>query len=453
MTEQRKQRLKRQLQESRYRLDQLDAAFAAPLRKMLFAATKDVKRISTNGSCIYFDPDWLQKLGHTELDFILSHQLMHIALGHIDRPKYYSGDRFHLACDIVANSHLELLGWNYDLLPHIGRIFHETFFPAQPGRLLTAQEALHCVPFDPAAMEPGARNNYMIDAESWWDRKQDRGENCVIVLCPGDEDPEDLPRGERTAGGGHCFVKKEFFRKDGMRITKNELPENNQAPASGSWDQCAANELRILRSAVRKDAGTGFEEASEERLWQRTDPADLDWRKLLDSFIQEEVCDYSFTPPDRRFLDSGFFLPDCGMLTENPKKVLFMADTSGSVDTVMLSAVYGEICSALTQFNGGLAGILGFFDMQVYPPVPFSNIGDLLQIRPRGGGTSFHCVFDYIRRNMSDDPPVNIVIFTDGQAEFPDESAAGNIPVLWLFSDRRVVPPWGKYAYVGSAGK
>ena len=86
MTEQRKRRLKRQLQESRYRLNKLNEEFAAPLKEMLYVATKDVKRISTNGACIYFDPDWLQKLGHTEMDFILSHQLMHIALGHIDRP-------------------------------------------------------------------------------------------------------------------------------------------------------------------------------------------------------------------------------------------------------------------------------------------------------------------------------------------------------------------------------
>lgn len=35
-----------------------------------------------------------------------------------------------------------------------------------------------------------------------------------------------------------------------------------------------------------------------------------DWRKILNDFIQEEIVDYSFTPPDRRFDDSPFFLPD-----------------------------------------------------------------------------------------------------------------------------------------------
>ena len=97
----------------------------------------------------------------------------------------------------------------------------------------------------------------------------------------------------------------------------------------------------------------------------------------------------------------------------------------------------------------GLVGTLGFFDMRVYTPISFVNIGELLQIKPRGGGgTDFNCIFNYIRKNLTNDPPVDIVIFTDGQADFPNEAVANNIPVLWLFSDRSVVPPWGKYAYV-----
>ena len=87
--------------------------------------------------------------------------------------------------------------------------------------------------------------------------------------------------------------------------------------------------------------------------------------------------------------------------------------------------------------------------MKVYPPVRFSDLEDLLQIKPRGGGgTDFRCIFEYIRRDLSVAPPADIVIFTDGKAEFPEEAAAGNIPVLWLFSGKGVVPPWGKFAYV-----
>ena len=198
-----------------------------------------------------------------------------------------------------------------------------------------------------------------------------------------------------------------------------------------------------------RSAEAGIEEEFVERIWQKTNSSKLDWRKLLNSFTREDVCDYSFTPPDRRLQDSDFFLPDYNVLAEKPKEVLFLVDTSGSIDDDMLSTVYGEICHALTQFNGGLVGVLGFFDTQVYTPVYFSDISNLLQIIPQGGGgTSFYCAFDYIKKNMASNPPANIVIFTDGQAEFPNETAADNIPVLWLFSSKHITAPWGKFAYI-----
>ena len=69
-----------------------------------------------------------------------------------------------------------------------------------------------------------------------------------------------------------------------------------------------------------------------------------------------------------------------------------------------------------------------------------------------GGGTNFHCVFDFIRENRMDEPPTNVVIFTDGRGEDPQEPAMDNVPVLWLLSNKSASPPWGKYAYVGWTG-
>ncbi len=101
------------------------------------------------------------------------------------------------------------------------------------GRSLTAQEALDCVPFDPATMEPGVRRNYMIDAESWWDKKKDRGENGTIVLSPGEEDPEDLIDDEDTTGGKHFFVRREQFKQE-EKVVINEEQSNSDKGKSNS---------------------------------------------------------------------------------------------------------------------------------------------------------------------------------------------------------------------------
>ena len=47
-----------------------------------------------------------------------------------------------------------------------------------------------------------------------------------------------------------------------------------------------------------------------QRLLKQMESGQIDWREVLNNFIQEEITDYSFTPPDRRFDDLDFFLPD-----------------------------------------------------------------------------------------------------------------------------------------------
>ena len=63
-----------------------------------------------------------------------------------------------------------------------------------------------------------------------------------------------------------------------------------------------------------------------------------------------------------------------------------------------------------------------------------------------GGGTDFCCLFSFL--DSSDIMPASIVIFTDGQGDFPDEQAANNVPVLWLLSREEVKVPWGHCAYL-----
>ena len=192
MTEQKKLQLKRMLQEARLHLLHRDYALAEPLLELRYVAVSGMDRISTNGKCIYFDPQWLQKLHPYPLRFILSHQLMHIRLEHLDRPDFYQGDRWHLACDIIANSRLRELGWTDDKLPGIGRIYHETFFPRTEGALLSPAEAFHQTPFDPSCEPAARRRKYMVDSDCFWTVADPCGKLGIVVLSPEDKDPDDL---------------------------------------------------------------------------------------------------------------------------------------------------------------------------------------------------------------------------------------------------------------------
>ena len=74
----------------------------------------------------------------------------------------------------MVNSTLGFLGWWYEKLPGIGKIFTQTFYPQVEGSEISAQEAFTYVPFDPVTSKN--RNRYMIDSEVYWDRKNDCGD-------------------------------------------------------------------------------------------------------------------------------------------------------------------------------------------------------------------------------------------------------------------------------------
>ena len=176
----------------------------------------------------------------------------------------------------------------------------------------------------------------------------------------------------------------------------------------------------------------------------------LDWRVYLQSFIQENIIDYSFCPPDRRFSDGDFILPSFSEPDEEIKDILFMVDVSGSMSDKDIITCFSEIQSAITQFNGKLQGKVGFFDAKVQGVEDFDGETDIRDIKPKGrGGTDFKEVFNYIGNEMKNNLPVSIIILSDGYCDFPNEEDALGIPVLWVINNEEVTPPWGNVTRIG----
>ena len=450
MTEQRIRILRRKLQEARYAAICRNPDFASLLLEMRYFADKDVVRMSTNGSCIFVNPNWLQGISISSLEFMLAHQQMHIRLGHIDRSRLFAGERFHLACDIVANSHLRDLGYTEEQLPGVGKIYHETFYPITEGKALTAEQAFRRVPFDPASLKDKKAVRYLIDSESFWGRTEAEGESGLLLLSPEDKDPDDL-RLDAVLHSTEKPREKGRLKRHPEEIKGNPGAEtdgsvNREKPGTGpGGDEQKAN-LHKLRRLKAQDEQTEAMEM-QERFWLRPNDPRIDWRRLLDSFLQEQLSDYSFLPPDRRLDGSDFYLPDFNETEWSPQLIVFAVDTSGSVDEGTLSRVFSEICGAVEQLDGKLSGCLLFFDTRVYTPIPFTDVRELENMIPvGGGGTDLSCPFRYLA--FSEMKPANLVIFTDGQGTFPDERAAGDMPVLWLLTREDVQVPWGRCAWL-----
>ena len=213
---------------------------------------------------------------------------------------------------------------------------------------------------------------------------------------------------------------------------------------SDLWKQRVAEAAEAAKTFEGGSKNAGNIPAGIERMIYDLTHPKLNWRQVLCDFISEEITDYSFFPPDRRFSDSDFFLPDLNEKDDRAENILFMVDTSGSMSDKMIAEIYSELKGAIDQFGGKLSGWLGFFDWVVYEPIPFDSVNDLLAIRPKGGGgTNFDAIFEYVSKQQEMEEIAAIVILTDGYCSFPEESAANGIPVLWIINSD-ITAPWGQ---------
>jgi len=413
----------KRLQMARLSLMKKQPFYAVLLLHMNFGLDVNDDTAYTDGNTIYFAPGFINALSDGELEFVLMHEVLHVALNHCGRkPDEYDLDAWNRACDIVVNSNI---CYSFDNDPSVITLqeFGESMHKAPNGKdgYLFSAEELYGV----LQAHPVKKSNRKVVGQSASGR------------CDGGFDSHShWGNNKKNTGLGDSSENKEMLSNEMQQVWLQRMMEatqlaqhfsnNNSSKSCGKIPLCADRILKELLSPQ------------------------TDWRTVLDNFIQEEITDYSFNPPDRRFQDSSFILPDFNETEDSVKDVLFMIDTSASMSDQMITQAYSEIKGALAQFNGHLSGWLGFFDAAVVEPKEFSDENEFEIIKPKGGGgTNFKCIFDFVQQHLNIGlNPSSIIILTDGYAPFPNESDAMGIPVLWIINNEKVTPPWGKVARI-----
>ncbi len=429
MTEQRIRRLRRILTDSRSRLMVTYPFFAMMLMYLRYVADKRVRRMTTNGICVYFNPDFLDRLRWDEVDFLLCHQIMHLVNGDIWRAHGAYPETFHYACDILVNQALFAMRIGEKRFPHIGEPSAHVHYGSAKGDSDTPEAIVSRLLFRIEAFEPRAQSTFLCDSTEYWDQPEDVGLGGILILDFAAEHwLSEIPEEERSDDG-------EIHDK-GVAAAKQRRGDNRNL-----WQVRAMKVQKAMPKPVGKRPGYGTE--AMERLLRTAKPR-LDWKKLLQHFLQEETKDYTFTPPDRR-IEGDFFLPDFHVQEGERKTILFMVDTSGSLTLQMLSEAYAEMLGAVEQAEGALVGKVGFFDTCVHKVEDFTTVEELCRIRPvGGGGTDFFSVFECLEEQLAVCRPSCLVILTDGYAEYPAAEAACGVPVLWILNNERAQPPFGR---------
>lgn len=444
LTKEKTRELALKLQQSRLRLLENQPFYGLLLLHLKFSLDINAGTAYTDGERIAFQPEFLDSLSSSEVDFILMHEILHTALGHVWRGKDYEDhDVFNYATDIVVNSNiLYSNGMNLDTIT-----------------VESQGESMHNLPDGREGYNFSAEEIYPIIYE-WHQKKNPKYEDLTSKRKIKGK-PQIPPKNKGLITEIHDGEPWDNHDKwDNGGEGNGSMDELSQSSSNGDdqrqlWLKRMVDATDLI-CTMQANIGNGSKSrgtipAFMEAILKELRESQLDWRTILQNFIQEDITDYSFTPPDRRF-DGDFFLPDFNEKEDSVKNILFMIDTSGSMSDDMIADAFSEIKGAIDQFNGKLAGQLGFFDCKVYDPIPFEDVDELLKIKPMGrGGTDFDIIFDYIDNNM-DEPPASIIILTDGYAPIPNESRANGIPVLWLLNNEDVEPEWGKIARIKTRG-
>ena len=357
----------------------------------------------TDGVNIGFCPEFLNSLTEGELQFVLMHEILHKALNHCGR-KITGMDNtlYNIACDIVVNS-IILYSFNND----VSKI-----------TLSKYGEARH--------LTPKNKEGYLYSVNEVYYMLVDEAQ---IAFSGGENDEND----ENANFDDHSY-----WQNDGDKENEDEMKEL----------LISAKELNDNLKTASENAGSDLPQELEKQIDKYLKPQ-TNWREVLNNFLQFQIADYSFSPPDRRFQESPFLLPDFNEPQDEIKNVWFCVDTSGSIDEKELLMSMSEIVGAIGQFEGHLSAYISFFDTSISEPKPFTSIKEFANVKPSGGGgTSFDVIFDSLKNFFKSELPSLIIILSDGYALFPSVRKTLGIPVLWLINNEEIDPPWGKVARI-----
>ena len=467
----------KRLQNARLSLMAKQPFYALLLMNMKFALDLSCETAYTDGNRVAFNPDFMEQIDDEELEFVLMHEVLHAALAHPFRHQSdYQQKEFDYACDIIVNSNI-LYSFGMDkskiTLKKYGESMH--LLPnGEEGYKYSVEEAykmlLAVTSKSNKQNGKGKKSNEKNQAQGG-NNTQSGGSETVNGEGSGEKGGSGTGKGSSRPSLEDLIAsirkRNDSIRENLEKNSGEESSDDGNGTGTESFDEHSFWEgdddmgsqrdawmnrmveaTDIIASMEKSSKSRGTIPAGVERIINEIKNPILDWRTVLNDFVQEDICDYSFAPPDKRMEDSPFFLPDFNEKDESAKNLLFMIDTSASMSNEAITDCYSEIYGAIQQFNGKLTGKLGFFDAVVVEPVPFEDEDEFKIIRPKGGGgTSFHVIFDYVKAKMMDDPPVSIIILTDGYAPYPDEADAMDIPVLWIINNKEAkAPSWGKVA-------
>lgn len=361
--------------------------------------------MATDGENIFYDPGFVVNLPPQHLMGVLAHEVLHNVLKHHTRREGRDPQQWNIACDLAINPLLTEAGFQLPstaLKP--GYAPYDQFPSGESADFYYARIQQDQPPPPP----PPQQGDQQQEGQG---EGQGQGE--------GEGEGEGEGQGNPDPGG--CGAVRD--PQDSSEATAKQSEAN--------WSVAVAQAAQAAQSVGQLSAGLA-------RLVQEVLAPKVDWKAVLREFVTRYArSDYSMSPPNRRFVWQGLYLP--GMRSEELGELVVAIDTSGSVDDAMLQLFGSEVQGILDSYDCELTIL--YADCHVCHVDTWRSSDGPLKLEHHGGGGTDHApVFEWILKNKPD--TTCVVCLTDLYTNFP---ADPGIPTLWtVVGGNASEPPFGQ---------
>ena len=235
---------------------------------------------------------------------------------------------------------------------------------------------------------------------------------------PGEDGASDAPPSHDPSGTGEVMDADARARDGG---DSDEAPVDTTAEEQ-AWDEAMHQALNIARAE-------GKVPGQVEETVQGAHASTLDWRTLLRRYMTDTAKrDYTWSQPNRRFIDSGLYLP--AMHSEAMGTIAVFLDTSGSIYSYLdtLASFWTEVCEIAHELNPERVIVLQV-DTRITDVAEYASEDLPEELEAKGGGgTDFRPGFAWLEAEGIE--PACCLYFTDMEcSSYPE--AEPPFDVLW----------------------
>ena len=379
--------------------------FGSVVANSNFIAEPAIETAGTDGTTIYYNPNFIESITNEEQTFVFAHEICHIAFNHIFRSEGKDKELWNIATDSIINAFLK-----QDGLPMVeGGV-------DIPDAINYDAEEMYKKLLEEEEKKQQKQQDVGHDTHSMWDnaikKKRQEQQSQSQQLDEKQNEEQEKKRNEEIKKLTELGEKEAF--KQNKIARKKQLEELREALASKSHGHGS-----ITNSERRNITDIGMSEPL------------IDWRRLLKEAVKYDI-DWSY---QNAGIEDGVVT---AYLEEMPRpETEIVLDTSGSIDETLLRNFLRE-CKNILQTSKVKVGC---FDTQFYGFTEIKDVSDIDNLEfYGGGGTNFDVAVNAFTKRVE-----NKIIFTDGNAVMPSTP----IDAIWIvFGGIKINPVGGKVIHI-----